>query len=58
MPPADPKEPNTALTPEATEEMAKFGITRVAVDFFHCGEFRYSNLKDALAQARRQQKST
>jgi hypothetical protein len=55
MPSADQKEPNTALTPEATEEMEKLGITRVAVDYFYCGEFRYTNLKDAVAQAKRQQ---
>ena len=58
MPSADQNERNTALTPEAAEEMEKFGITRVAVDYFHCGDFRYTNLKDAVAQAKRQQQST
>jgi hypothetical protein len=44
---------NPALSPEAVEEMAKYGITRVPVDYFHFGDFRYTNLKDAIAQAKR-----
>ena len=35
------------------EEMAKLGITRVPVDYYHYGVFRYTSLKDALAQAKR-----
>jgi len=44
-----------AAQPEETpaEEMAKYGITRVPVDYFHYGDFRYTNLKDAVAQAKR-----
>ncbi|HSS66551.1 MAG TPA: hypothetical protein VLS27_19130, partial [Gammaproteobacteria bacterium] len=52
---ADRNESNSAISPEATEEMAKYGITRVPVDCFHYKEFRYTNLKDAIAQAKRQQ---
>ena len=37
------------------EEMAKYGIKRVPVDYFHYGQFRYTNLKDAIAQAERDQ---
>ena len=37
MPPADPKDSKTALSPDDAEEMVRFGITRVAVDYFHCG---------------------
>jgi hypothetical protein len=37
------------------DQMATYGITRVPVDYFHFGEFRYSNLEDAIAEARRQQ---
>jgi len=33
--------------------MATYGITRVPVDYFHYREFRYTNLKDAIAQAKR-----
>lgn len=33
--------------------MAEYGITRVRADTFHLAEWRYSNLRDAIAQARR-----
>lgn len=36
------------------EEMVRYGITRVPVDYFRLGEFRYTSLSDALAQAKRQ----
>jgi hypothetical protein len=51
----DREEPSPALSPEAAEEMAKYGITRVPVDYFHYGDFTYSNLEDAVAQAKRHQ---
>lgn len=35
------------------DEVAKYGITRVPVDYFHYGVFRYTNLKDAVAQAKK-----
>ncbi|MGC8534920.1 MAG: hypothetical protein ACP5QR_05230 [Rhizomicrobium sp.] len=35
------------------EEMAKYSITRVPVDYFHYRQYRYTNLEDALAQAKR-----
>lgn len=38
---------------EAIELMARHGITRVPADQYHYKAFRYSNLGDALAQARR-----
>jgi hypothetical protein len=41
------------LSPEDQEEMTKFGITRTQVDNFHYGAYRYTNLRDALAQAKR-----
>lgn len=34
-------------------EMAKYGITKKTIYQFHFGEYRYSNLKDAVAQAKR-----
>lgn len=52
---ADGEEASPALRPEAAEEMAKYGITRVPVDYFHYGSFRYTNLEDAVAEAKRQQ---
>ena len=51
---ADRKEINPAINSEAAEAMAKYGITRVPVDYFHYQEFRYTNLDDAIAQATRQ----
>ena len=54
MPKADRKEINPAINPEAADAMAKYGITRVPVDYFHYKEFRYTNLDDAIAQATRQ----
>ena len=42
-----------ADNPEMQKEMAEHGITRTLVECFHYGDFRYSNLKDALAQAKR-----
>jgi hypothetical protein len=53
----DGKEINPATNPEAAEAMAKYGITRVPVDYFHYKEFRYTNLDDAIAQAKRQNPS-
>lgn len=39
--------------PDGTAEMAALGITCVPVDVFHYKGFRYNNLSDALAEARR-----
>ena len=36
------------------KEMQKFEITRTPVDYFYVGKYRYTDLKDAIAQARRQ----
>lgn len=43
--------------PAAKDEMAKYGITRVPVDYFHYKQYRYTNLADAVAQAKREQAS-
>lgn len=34
-------------------QMAEYGITRVPVDYFHIGSFRYTVLADAIAEAKR-----
>jgi hypothetical protein len=47
MTPADRNETSSAINPEATEEMAKYGITRVPIDYFHYKGYRYTNLDDA-----------
>jgi hypothetical protein len=43
---------SNAPTDEA-ELMAHFGITKVPAYRYHYRDWRYSNLEDALAQARR-----
>ena len=57
MPPVDVKKSSPVLSPEEAKAMAAYGIRRVPVDYFHFGDLRYSNLKDAVAQAKRQQKA-
>ena len=42
------------LTDAEIAEMGQLGIVRRPVDSFSVGAFRYSNLKDAVAQAKRQ----
>ena len=36
------------------EDMAKYGITRVPIDYYYYKEYRYTNVEDAIAQAKRQ----
>ena len=43
-----------AQTQESLEEMARFGISRVPADWCRFRSFRYTNLKDAIAEAKRQ----
>lgn len=33
--------------------MARHGVTRTSTDTFHCGDYRYAKLSDAIAQAKR-----
>lgn len=42
----------------AAAEMARYGIKRVPADMFHYREYRYASLGDALAQAKRDAKTT
>lgn len=35
------------------ELMERYGIKRTTAEYYHCGPYRYSNLKDAIAQAER-----
>lgn len=51
--PGSPDLFNRKSDPTDRDEMAKYGITCVPVDYFHCGDFRYTNLADAIAQAKR-----
>lgn len=47
------KEASPAFSTEVAEEMAKYGITHVPVDYYYYGGFRYTNLEDAVAEAKR-----
>jgi hypothetical protein len=47
------KEQLPALSAEARQKMEEYGITRVPTDSFRYRNFRYTNLQDALAQAKR-----
>ncbi|SDH77008.1 hypothetical protein [Roseospirillum parvum] len=40
-------------TPVTEAEMRSAGITRVSADVFHYREYKYTTLKDAMAQAKR-----
>ena len=51
------KDSGPTVSPEITEELAKYGITRVPVDYFYYGKYRYTNLEDAVAEAKRDQRS-
>jgi NH3-dependent NAD+ synthetase len=41
------------LTSEAVEEMAKYGIKYAQISQFLYGRYRYTNLADAIAEAKR-----
>lgn len=36
----------------------QYGIVRTAADYFHYGQFRYTSLKDAVAQSERDKPHT
>ena len=50
---AEHQKSNLPDHPKPTEEMSEYGITRVPIDYVHCKDYRYTNLKDAIAQAKR-----
>lgn len=47
---------DTDLHSAISTEMGKYGITCVPVDYFHLGQYRYTHLADAIAEATRQQR--
>jgi hypothetical protein len=49
-----PDTPPTPLNKSLAKDMATYGITRVPVDYYHFGVFRYTSLKDAIAEAKRE----
>jgi len=38
-------------------DMSKYGITKKSVDVFYFGDYRYTNLRDAVAEAKRSDKA-
>ena len=42
-----------SIEQERAKEMAKYQISLVPVDYFHYRNYRYTNLVDAIAQAKR-----
>lgn len=52
-----PSSDRTAFSAEEIERMQRLGITHSLVHTFQYGQYRYSNLKDAVAQAERDQDS-
>lgn len=39
------------------EEMSRYGIRKVSIEYFYLGMYGYVDLKDAVAQAKRELKS-
>jgi hypothetical protein len=57
MEPATIDPTGSDLSAEAVDEMAKYGITRAQINHFFYGGFRYTNLGDAIAEAKRHSNS-
>jgi hypothetical protein len=53
MMPEHPNRSDADLDSEAVEEMAKYGITCAQISQFFYGGYRYTNLADAIAEAKR-----
>lgn len=52
--PPNPSPPAVSEGPDASPaELARLGVTRVQTEHFQVGPYRYTNLADALAEARR-----
>lgn len=50
----NPDKAHSSMSADDTKEMQKFGITRTPINYFYVGKYRYTDVKDAIAQARRQ----
>ena len=42
-----------AAQPADAPELERLGITRTVAEIFHVGPYRYANLADAMAEAKR-----
>ena len=51
---AEHDDPDAGLSSKDMEDMKKYDITRAPADYFFVGNYRYTNLADAIAQAKRQ----
>jgi hypothetical protein len=49
----DRKKPKKAEFISEAEEMAVHGITKITVEYYCIGTYRYTNLEGAVAQAQR-----
>jgi len=52
MPPENSEKTDQKTLPDE-KELEKYGIRHFAVDCFHYRQYRYTNLADAIAQAKR-----
>ena len=48
-----PLESDTPTRLSDQDLLERYGISRTPADYFHYGQYRYTNLKDAIAQAER-----
>lgn len=48
-----PKAKTKSRSKSIENELSKYGISRVTTDRFHYGDYKYTDLKDAVAQAKR-----
>ncbi len=58
MPPTDTGQTTPVMSKEEVADMTKFGISCAQIQQFHFGEYRYTNLRDAVAQAKRAVKTS
>lgn len=43
----------TLVQKSQDDEISDYGITTTQITYFHYGDYRYTNLKDAIAEAKR-----
>jgi hypothetical protein len=53
---AIPPQPSNAAGSDAERLLERYGIARVTSEHFEYGGYRYTNLKDAVAEAERRSK--
>ncbi|MGE0409487.1 MAG: hypothetical protein AB7P23_09540 [Amphiplicatus sp.] len=49
---------NSVEASDAEKEMTKYGIKMVTLNYFYYGKYRYTDLRDAVAQAKREASET